>query len=213
MIEDYLNEFYVNEENLAEKGGVTCEILRGWQDEKIFPKPSYVTESETTISSFFGTHRYKKITKWYPEQLDKWILFIKSHDISKALIETDFKNRYMNTVIELQSIGIYDAIYDDIGSREMILNEVWGHFLDGIYGVCTRNCTPEQIATKDVATCFINVLTDRQKKIRVAERDKPKLTIALNLLDSVTSFFAPHERHQCSRNQCIDTVRKKYLCE
>lgn len=212
MSENYLNEFYINEEKLVKKMGVTIETLRGWQDEKIFPKPSYVTETETTISSFFGQHRYRKITKWYPDQLDEWGFFIKNHHFSKDLIEMDFKNGYMNTIIGLRSIGVYDSIYEDICSKEMILNEVWGHFLDGIYGICTKNCTPEQIATKDVATYFINVLTDQQKKIMIAENDKAKLVIALDLLDSVTSFFAPHERHQCSRNQCINAVRKKYLC-
>ncbi|VUS90870.1 DUF6058 family natural product biosynthesis protein [Klebsiella spallanzanii] len=213
MIEKYLKEFFVSEDKFVEEGGITAETLSIWQASRIFPMPSYVTETESVINSFFGTHRYVEMVKWYPNQLDAWTRLIRSFDFSKGSVEVYFKKRYMNKIIELKSIGIYDSIYDDCGSREVILQEVWQHFLDGTYGVCTKNCTPEQIATKDVATNVINKLTDRQKKITIAEKNKPKLAIALNLLDSVTSFFAPHERNQCSRTQCIDTVRKKYLHE
>lgn len=80
-------------------------------------------------------------------------------------------------------------------------------FLNGIYGLCTKSGLPEDIAAKEFAIIEINELSifDALNKEQLV-----KLTNAVNLLDKVSSLFAPHERLKSSRERLINETRFKY---
>ncbi|EOF4704734.1 DUF6058 family natural product biosynthesis protein [Klebsiella oxytoca] len=211
MLSDYLKIFFVNELDLIEAGHVSAENLATWQRNKIFPMPSYVIKTSSSMTSFFGDFHYNEVFRWYPKTLTAWFGYIKSLDYSIDFIEKGFKCRYVDEMEKLKLIGMYHPMHDDIGLREDTLREVWKNFLDGTYGVCTKDCMPENIAIKDVTTFVINEITEKQYKLELSEVDKQKVVMALNLLDSATSLFAPHERELSSRVKIIDTVREIYL--
>jgi len=90
---------------------------------------------------------------------------------------------------------------------ELHIKEEWQHFLNGIYGLCTKSGLPEDIAAKELAILQINALIEKDN-LDKAQRDK--LTKAVNLLDAASSLFAPHERLKSSRHRLIDEVRHQY---
>ncbi|MCJ8295556.1 MAG: DUF6058 family natural product biosynthesis protein, partial [Colwellia sp.] len=87
------------------------------------------------------------------------------------------------------------------------INEEWYLFLSGIYGLCTKTGLPEDIAAKEFSILEINELSELDD---LTDQQINKLTVAVNLLDSASSLFAPHERLRSSRHRLVNEVRRKY---
>jgi hypothetical protein len=66
---------------------------------------------------------------------------------------------------------------------------------------------PEDIAAKELAILEINEIIE---KPNIDEMQLNRLERAVNLLDSVSALFAPHEILKSSRHRLVDEVRRKY---
>lgn len=122
-------------------------------------------------------------------------------------IYDEFRQRYQNEIERLQSAGhvCKDIRFND--KREHLIKVEWEHFLNGTYGLCTTTGMPENIAAKELAISEINELVMQES---LCEEQLRKLKNAVDLLDNVSSQFAPHERTNSSRNRLIVEVRKKF---
>jgi hypothetical protein len=87
------------------------------------------------------------------------------------------------------------------------LKQEWSYFIDGTYGLCTRSGLPEDIAAKEFSILEISELLELSE---LDQEQLSKLTLAVNLLDSSSSMYAPHERLQSSRHRLVNEVRRKY---
>jgi hypothetical protein len=76
--------------------------------------------------------------------------------------------------------------------------------------LCTKSGLPEDIAAKELAVIEINELLALNE---LSLDELEKLTLAVNLLDSASSFFAPHERLRSSRHSLVNEIRRKYKLE
>jgi hypothetical protein len=73
--------------------------------------------------------------------------------------------------------------------------------------LCTKSGLPEDIAAKEFSILEINELSEIGE---LSTEQTNKLTIAVNLLDSASSLFAPHERLKSSRHRLVNEIRRKY---
>ncbi|MGF7483963.1 DUF6058 family natural product biosynthesis protein [Providencia sp. SP181] len=133
-----------------------------------------------------------------------------AHENPSSLKDIFFK-KYRNKINELELCGLSNHIYKDESEFSALLESEWQHFLNGTYGVCTKDCSPEHIAVKDITIRIIDRVTNKQQKESVLGDELKLLTMSVNLLDAVSSPFAPHERNRSSRKRCIELVREKYI--
>jgi hypothetical protein len=89
-------------------------------------------------------------------------------------------------------------------------NATWGHFLNGVYGVCTRDGRPESVFLKQAGAMFIEqMIAHGPDKLSRSQTDL--LSRSVDLLDGVESDFAPHEAPKASRQRRIVDVRGRFF--
>ncbi|HEI9791923.1 TPA: hypothetical protein SLN52_000692 [Serratia marcescens] len=210
-IENYLENNFIIERDFVEISDISILDLIVWQEHKIFPRPSYTSETEFCVNSFFGPHKITNQRSWYCKGLLEWIPQIRSCNYDSIEIKNSFLNRYMDEIVELGNLGLQASIFQNSMTSRKHLDDVWNDFLKGYYGVCTKTSSPEQIAAKNLTTTIIDNITKKQSKCSISRDDELILMLAVNILDECSSNFSPHERAISSRSRCIDLVRSKYF--
>jgi len=202
---NYLNENFYTKKQLIDLAKISEVELTNFQDKKVMPSCSYKLSLNYSSDSFFGEFTNQDEIEYYAKGYLSWIGMLKvttNHQDVFAI----FAQRYAESIADFKGMG-YTASDAKVNSRlDLHIEEEWRHFLDGIYGLCTKSGLPEDIAGKELAVLQINeILAQDKEKI-----DLEQLTKAVNLLDKSSAMFAPHERIKSSRHRLIDEVRREY---
>lgn len=205
LIEYLSNNFYTKEE-LLNLTKISEQVLIKYQQSGLMPKASYTLELDIGSDSFFGSHTEKHKKEYYAKGYVSWLGFIHTAR-NKDNVYREFSSRYINALDELRVEGHSSSNSKLTTGVANHIEEEWGHFINGIYGLCTKTGLPEDIAAKEFAVLEINELLELE---RLTDKQIEQLTLAVNLLDSASSMFAPHERLQSSRHRLVDEVRRKY---
>ncbi len=202
----YLNNNFLTLAELLKVTEMKLSKFRGLQDQRLMPKASYVIDLKLSSDSFFGHHSETHNLEYYAKGYVSWLGIIEALKDSKEIYSV-FTERYKSTMSWLKEQG-YDCVEvkENIGIDKHIREE-WEHFIDGIYGLCTKSGLPEDIAKKEVAILNINLLSENKN---VSNDKKLLLARAVKLLDEASSEFAPHERMRSSRQKLLNEVRRKY---
>ncbi len=202
---NYLNTNYLTKQELLDLAKITERELLDYQQQNVMPKCSYKLALNYTSDSFFGEFKEQSKIEYYAKGYLSWIGIIKSVNDLKNMFNI-FSQRYSEAITNLKNSG-YNSNDEKVNSKlELHIKEEWGHFLNGIYGLCTKSGLPEDIAAKELAILQINEVL----AFNESEMDLEKLAKAVNLLDASSSMFAPHERLKSSRHRLIDEVRRMY---
>lgn len=192
----YLSEHFFTNEQLLAHCAIHAHQLQRWQARGMMPKASYRLSLDITCVSFFGEHREQQAAEYYAKGYVTWIEMLRQIDSEQEAYAT-FALRYRARLGELASSGMTHPA--DFATDAHIAAE-WGHFLDGIYGLCTVSGLPEEIAAKEVAIAAI----------REPDVDRERLRQAVDLLDQASSPFAPHEVARSSRRRYVDAMRERH---
>ena len=202
----YLNSNFLTKQELLDISKVTNEDFLSYQQQKLMPTYSYKLDLNITSDSFFGLHNEEQTVEYYAKGYSSWLAIIQSLKSADDVYSV-FSKRYTKTIKRLQENG-HSSNNPKINSElNDHIKDEWQHFLSGIYGLCTKSGLPEDIAAKEFSIIEIKELYE---KIELSLKEIEKLTLAVNLLDSASSLFAPHERLQSSRHRLINEVRRKY---
>ena len=210
---NYLSRYFLTKQELLAATKITEQKLSNYQQLKIMPKCSYKLQLNVASTSFFGLHNEEQEVEYYAKGYISWLAIVQSlNDVQSiyALFETCYKA----TIEQLRILGHYSTNQKINASLDLHIKEEWQHFLDGIYGLCTKSGLPEDIAAKEFSILEINELTANTELTELAELTEQQLnqlTRAVNLLDSVSALFAPHERLKSSRHRLVDEVRRTYV--
>lgn len=117
--------------------------------------------------------------------------------------ETDFERFVTRALAEISRSG---ASYD-----VQWIDDAWRAYWDGVYGICLRAATPENIVRK-------NVLIDRIESMLAnheqGERWRTSLLQAVDELDALERPFCAFDRRYfgrpVSRDTYIESVRRRY---
>lgn len=202
---EYLNQRFFTKHTLLRLGSISAQKLSYLQQQKVMPLASYRLTTTTDCQSFLGEHTEESHQEYYAKGYVKWL------GIIEALIEpTDiyqyFNKNYRLTIQQLKQQGFVcqdEKLHANIDDH---IAQEWQHFLNGTYGLCTMSGLVEDIAKKEFAITAIKELIAENE----AKPDIMRLTNAVNLLDSASALFAPHERVDSSRHRLVDQMRKKY---
>lgn len=202
---NYLNKNYYTKQQLLDLSKISNAELSYFQEKDVMPTCSYKLSLNYTTDSFLGEFNNQNEIEYYAKGYLSWIGILK---VTKNLQDVFpiFAKRYSNSISELKNAGFTSSDAKINSKLDLHIEEEWGHFLNGVYGLCTKSGLPEDIAGKELAVLQISeILGHDKEKINLEV-----LTKAVNLLDKSSSMFAPHERLKSSRHCLIDEVRRKY---
>ncbi|MFD2180410.1 DUF6058 family natural product biosynthesis protein [Veronia pacifica] len=202
----YLNDHFITQSELLELSKVTEEELMKLQHRRLMPQCSYKLKINVESDSFFGAYSEHQELEYYAKGYISWVTAIKRLQSSNDAYLL-FASRYKAALNNLKSDGFVISDHKFNEGLELHIEEQWAHFLNGTYGLCTKSGLPEDIAAKALATTEINELTEWSD---LDEKQLSRLERAVNLLDSASSLFAPHERLKSSRHRLVDDVRREY---
>ncbi|WP_440056635.1 DUF6058 family natural product biosynthesis protein (plasmid) [Pseudoalteromonas sp. T1lg65] len=203
---NYLNEHYLTKSELLNITKVTEETFVELQTALLMPQASYKLKVNLSSDSFFGQHDETHDMEYYAKGYATWLGIVQTIKHADEAYRI-FESRYISRINQLKEQG-YESPNEKVNQGlTNHIKEEWGHFLNGIYGLCTKSGLPEDIASKEFAIIQINELLEKE---RLDDSELARLEKAVNLLDSASSYFAPHERENCSRHRLIDEVRRKY---
>ncbi|WP_310619000.1 DUF6058 family natural product biosynthesis protein [Flexibacterium corallicola] len=216
MLFDYLNNNFLSEPRLLAQTGGNSQRLHDLIEAQVVPAPSYRLDMSCKSHSFFGEHQERQDLRFYSKGQVDWIKAIKSMGIegepqAKAYFLVRFEAAQQAFFAGTLGQALDELMPDLRNSISPAqFEETWGYFLDGTYGVCTRDNLPETIFLKQTGVRFIKYLTAITPE-EMADRTKEVLRQTVDLLDSVEADFAPHEVSRSSRQRCILDVRQRYF--
>lgn len=216
MLLNYLYANFLEEADFAEACGCSPAALRSAINANVFPRASYTYISAGQSRSFVSDESKSETYQFHLKGHVAWMQEIIRFGIStEAQARQRFFARYdaakdaflsgdLGGSLAQASPGV-SRRFDEIHARA-----TWAHFLNGVYGVCTRDGQPETVFLKQIGVMFIEAMTAKNASALAQERHS-LLERAVDFLDTVESEFAPHEVGQTSRQRCIVDVRRKLL--
>ena len=202
----YLNEYFFTKQELLDISKITEQEFVKYQKSGVMPKCSYKITLNLKSDSFLGLHNEEQEIEYYAKGYASWLATI--HTINSTdIIYSVFVKRYTAKVEHLREQGYSTKNPKLNADIALHIEDEWRHFLKGTYGLCTKSGLPEDIAAKELAILEINELSE---KTTLNKEQLNRLSAAVNLLDSASSFFAPHERLKSSRHRLVNEIRRKY---
>ncbi len=216
MLLNYLTTNFTEESQFARDIGTTTADLQALIAARIFPAPSYVYESKGRSVSFVADCPDERAYRFHLRGHADWYRDVVQLGLaSEARARAYFLGRYaqakstflsgsFGTELLAQApdvAGAFDADHADT---------TWGHFLNGVYGVCTRDGRPETVFLKQAGVMFIERMI-AGGPAALSPAQTALLGRAVAFLDGVESDFAPHEAAQSSRQRCIVEVNARFL--
>ncbi|MFV0408139.1 MAG: DUF6058 family natural product biosynthesis protein [Paracoccus sp. (in: a-proteobacteria)] len=216
MLLNYLYTNFHEETQFADAVGATTRALHVLIKARVFPAPSYVYDGEGRSVSFVADFTDRQTYRFHLRGHADWYRNLIQLGLdTEARARDHFFNRYdqakaafisspLGTELQAQVPAVPDRFDNEHACS------TWSHFLNGVYGICTRDGRPESVFLKQAGVMFIEQMTvDGPGKLSRSNSDLLRRTV--DFLDGVESHFAPHEAQNSSRQRCIVEVRANFF--
>lgn len=215
MLLNYLYSNFLETSAFAAACDTSEQTLADGIQARILPAPSYEYQSNARSVSFVSTaddtatYRFhlKGHVAWHRDVMRFGLTsedrarshFFDRYDQAKKMFFTsDLGKQLADTAPHIPDV------FDDTHATA-----TWAHFLNGVYGVCTRDGQPDSVFLKQAGVMFIDQMIADGPPM---SRDQLNLLArAVHFLDAVESDFAPHEAPQASRQRCIVDVKARFF--
>lgn len=217
--EQYVQQYYCTLEYLLKTCDVTETEFFAYVDAGCLPQHSYQWQQKITLNSFIATQDWPLQTVLYYHPRHILLLhdlvalhrYMSLEDIATALC-ADFKTHYQAKLKELDAFSDVLQDYDE-AKLETFLEKEWQNYLQGIYGLCTNDPTPENIAVKEIMMARIRLLTAEGAKAALTDEEQIRLKPILQVFAQVLAPFAPYELAHSSRQKWLNAIVAKYKIE
>lgn len=203
----YLNDYFHTGGELLAAAGIDAAGLARLQQRRMVPRASYRLRIDVACNSVFGPHTEQDEVEYYARGCASWI-----GDVRALAGEEDafghFARLYRSRLERRANEGMVTDLSALNGGIEVHLRAEWDHFLNGTYGLCTKSGLPADIADKELAIAIIEGISASVQALTRAET--VYLSRIVDMLDTASALFAPHEVARSSRRRLIDEVRKQH---
>lgn len=216
MLLNYLYTNFFEERQFADIVEATAEELTALIAAGVIPSASYVYDSKGQSVSFVAEFPDEQVYRFHLRGHVNWYREITLLGLdTKARARAHFFNRYDEAKMAFLSSSLgaeLQAQAPEVAGQfdEDHARSTWDHFLNGVYGVCTRDGRPESIFLKQAGVMFIEqMIAGGPEKL-----SQPQIVLlrrAADFLDGVESDFAPHEAPNVSRQRCIVDVKAQFF--
>ncbi|MCV0426646.1 MAG: hypothetical protein K5905_14350 [Roseibium sp.] len=216
MLLNYLYTNFLEEQEFAARCALSMAELGSLYACRVIPEPSYRYSANGCVKSFFEPHEDQTTYRFQLKGHVHWYNDITRLGITdEAAAKSYFATRYKTAKDTFLSGPLGSALCQSATTVDSMFNAdheiaTWEHFLEGTFGVCTRDGLPETIFLKQAGVRFVEALISYPDFGNRPE-DLHLLRQIVDLLDEVESDFAPHEVAQSSRQRCIIDIRDRFL--
>ncbi|RYJ40159.1 hypothetical protein NU08_0915 [Flavobacterium anhuiense] len=202
-------------EEVTKMANISSDKLNELIENKLVSEPSYVINSDITItSSLSDTHKVSIERRYFHPSVLQLI-----ENNAKNINPEKFKSEFIENLLSNLKNHAYKAfaygnVFDgndniDNGKIQNALEEEWNYFLKGVYGICTLNNNEEAIIDKEIA--IKRILNFIEKKSNFLTNDEKIELQELNEeFNKSTSLFAPYQRETSSRGKYLDKLLKEF---
>ncbi len=210
-LSDYLATHFYNTDELCHALNIDAEQLDTWQQQSIFPKPSYCIKSQLSCSSYSGLYECEEYDDYYPRGCVNW-----GQGLIKQKIESSsnafnyFAQQYTASLSKLAQQGF--SFNEELFGCEIDehLQQVWQQFLCSKYGVLTQNGLIDEIVCVDIGRLLVDDITELRTKGSLNQQERTQLHPAMKLLNKALGHGAEHEKQHTLRARYIDALILKY---
>ncbi|CAM1372794.1 DUF6058 family natural product biosynthesis protein [Tenacibaculum xiamenense] len=208
---EYIEENYIELRDLCSQCEISKEELAQLTENKLIPKNSYEVKSTHVISSPLGDETVlTEIKKYYHKSIVD--LIDKNRRLNNMVeFREDFKHQFIDSFKKHKNKFAYGGIVDDNGNIDEkklddAFEEEWQYYLQGIYGICTLNNSPQEIARKEIAVKRLINFIEVHGEGAVNEELKLELKEINDDFNAVSNLFAPYQRKTSSRGKYLDKM-------
>ena len=207
----YLTTHFYHTDELCQALNIDADTLQHWQDQSIFPKPSYCIKNQMSCSSYSGLYECEEYDDYYPRGCVNWGQgLIKQKIDSSSHAFNYFAQQYTASLTKLAQQG-FEFNEELFGCEiEEHLQQVWQQFLCSKYGVLTQNGLIDEIVAVDIGRLVVDDITELRTKASLEQDERTQLHPAMKLLNRALSHGANHEKQQTLRTRYIDALILKY---
>ncbi|MBH0057552.1 hypothetical protein I6F65_11315 [Pseudoalteromonas sp. SWXJZ94C] len=207
----YLTTHFYHTDELCQALNIDADTLQHWQDQSIFPKPSYCIKNQMSCSSYSGLYECEEYDDYYPRGCVNWGQgLIKQKIDSSSHAFNYFAQQYTASLTKLAQQG-FEFNEELFGCEiEEHLQQVWQQFLCSKYGVLTQNGLIDEIVAVDIGRLVVDDITELRTKASLEQDERTQLHPAMKLLNRALSHGADHEKQQTLRTRYIDALILKY---
>lgn len=195
-IRAYFETHYLTIAAVAAKSGVTTARVRDLEKAGCIPGHTHEWREDTVVTGVFGEFRFPAAALHYyhPSVVD-WIRKTAAFPDDMPLTElaAGMRDRFAAELLE--------AIDGRTPPWPDPVAYAWAYVLDGTWGACLKEITPQSMLTKEYARKAIRDLRAKNRMPTKAERKV--LTRHVAGYERVAMPFAPHETPTCSRTREI----------
>ncbi|MET3025184.1 DUF6058 family natural product biosynthesis protein [Flavobacterium sp. UW10123] len=210
----YIVDNYLEFEEVKRLTRLSDDELNGLIEEKLIPSPSYVINSEITISSPLNDQHTVTMSKRYFAKniID---LIKKNRTESYKELKKEFKENLLLHLNRHQNKAFaYGNVFDEKGEinpekAENALEEEWNYYCKGVYGICTLNNDENAIIEKEITIKRILDFIANKSSLQTVEEEN-YLKELNDELNKSTSLFAPYQRESSSRGKYLDKLLKEF---
>lgn len=208
----YIEDNYLEAEEIIRIINLTPNKFNQLIEDKLIPEPSYVIQSNITISSSLNdNYRINASKRYFPKSILK--LIENNILIHPEKFKTNFKENLLSVLkIHNHKSFAYGNVFDgngkiDTKKADKALEEEWTYFCKGIYGICTLQSNEEAIIEKEIAIKRILDFIENKGSVKDEINHLKELNNAFN---KYTSDFAPYQRELSSRGKYLDKLLKEF---
>lgn len=207
----YLTTHFYHTDELCQALNIDADTLQHWQDQSIFPKPSYCIKNQMSCSSYSGLYECEEYDDYYPRGCVNWGQgLIKQKIDSSSHAFNYYAQQYTASLTKLAQQG-FEFNEELFGCEiEEHLQQVWQQFLCSKYGVLTQNGLIDEIVAVDIGRLVVDDITELRTKASLEQDERTQLHPAMKLLNRALSHGADHEKQQTLRTRYIDALILKY---
>ena len=219
---DYVREHFLSRQQVLDCSSCTPDELDLLLRFSAIPRPSYFRGDDGRLRSNLGCadesidqdYFHPTVVRAVVEALRLLAANADAATIARCAWSR-FDALFSEHVRALRNMGLVEpAVWGSRFADRHVLAETsaieCSHWLEGTYGLCTRENTPEAIAIKECMLANINYLTRATPPDHLQESARERLQRYLSLFDAVTAEFAPFERAHSSRTRLCEELATRY---
>lgn len=218
MLLNYLYANFLEESLFADACNLSVNELNALIEKKLCPKPSYLYQSSGMSKSFVSECQQNENYRFHLKGHVVWAQALKRFGIeTEERARRYFETRYDEAMALFFTSQLGTELSELVPTIAAKFNDgmkttTWQHFLNGVYGVCTRDGQPETIFLKQAGVMFIDQMATCSPN-EISETSLALLAKTVAFLDSVEAEFAPGEVVNTSRQRCIIDVQSDFFIQ
>lgn len=213
---DYINENFIELNDLVDALDLSKVEIESLIQNKLIPDCSYEVNMDVRISSPLGdTFSIIEVKKYFPKNIYLLIKRIKEDNLNYDQLKADFKRKFKERLCQSHhKANAFNNLFDDndnliVQKFDQIFEIEWTYYCQGVYGICTKNATADNIIDKEIIIERIILFLKEMGDRKLSDKEKAAFLQLNEEFNNITSLFAPYQRTKSTRGKYIDDILSK----